>query len=92
MLSWCELLKVHHQWEGAGWESTLQSTCIITLMLMLVYMMLILVQMIIFYLCLGVEREEDALGRGKGTAGSVLHLHHKIIIRVVMIILGKVLL
>ena len=55
-------------------------------------MMLILAQnmLILFDLCLGVEREEDALGRGKGAAGSVLHLHHKIIIRVVMIIMGKV--
>ena len=42
----------------------------------------------IFDLCLCVEREEDALRRGKGAAGSVLHLHHKIIIRVVMIIFG----
>ena len=45
---------------------------------------------ILFDLCLGVEREEDALGRGKGTTGSVLHLQHKIIIRVVKIIVGKV--
>ena len=51
-------------------------------------MMLILAQnmLILFDLCLGVEREEDALGRGKGAAGTVLHLHHKITIKVVMII------